>query len=364
MLSPSDLSHKVGQKLLYVGLESFTWGVADYTKAAQNARALGFDTLIFKAADGGNRWYSSIGDLVAKRNAVLQQGVGCMFYTYLYGPRFGPQQIQMEAAIAKEIQDNCGGLVVLDMEVEWNGQEGSAALLASYLKAFNGDVLVTTWADPKEQNWIGVLKQLNPYVSAWMPQVYTTFLDGAEAEFKDDADIDLSKVFPVVDIADLFANANPIAILADAVKRGQQSIAVWEYGAMLSNVNLVKSLLNLLPKINLNLNGSPSPSQPSSPVVTVAPHPTASNPTTAPVTLPNPGTSVIRYGKYTIANGDTLESIAAKLHIANWYQDLFLPNKVTLDAAAKAHGNVDSQKGGLIYAGTVLSYPIILTCQG
>lgn len=360
MLPIADLSHKVGQKLLFVGLESFNWSVVDVVRAAQNARALGFDTLIMKAADGQNRWYSNISDLVAKRNACLSQGVGCLFYTYMYGPRFGAIQVQVEVAIAKEIHDSCGSMIVLDMEAEWNGQEGSAALLASYLKAFNGDVMVTTFADPAEQNWIGVIKQLAPYVSAWMPQVYTSFLDHAEQEFKDDADVDLTKVFPVINIAGLFAENNPVTVLADAVKRGQQSYAVWEYSAMLSNINLVKTLLALLPKVNVSLSGPVVSPPSSSPVVTVAPHPTATNPTTAPVTLPNSGTSAIRYAKYTVVDGDTLEKIAEKLHISNWYQDLFLPNRVTLDAVAKAHGQANSGNGNLIYSGTVLDYPVIL----
>lgn len=360
MLPIADLSRKIGQKLLFVGLESFNWSVADVTKAAQNARALGFDTLIMKAFDGQSRWYSHVSDLVAKRNACLAQGVGCVYYGYLYGPRFGAIQVQVEAAIAKEICDNTGNMVVLDMEAEWNGQEGSAALLASYLKAFTGDVIVTTFADPAEQNWVGVLKQLAPHVSAWMPQVYTTFLDNAEQEFKTDANIDLNKVFPVVDIADLFAGGSPVIALADAVKRGQDSFAVWEYGAMLSNINLVKTLLALLPKTGVNMSG-PVVSQPvTSPVVTVAPHPTATNPITAPVTLPNAGTSPIRYAKYTIVDGDTLEKVAEKLHISNWYQDLFLPNRVTLNTVAKAHGQISSDNGNLIYSGTVLDYPVIL----
>jgi hypothetical protein len=359
MLSPQDLAHKVGQKVLFVGLESFSWAVADYAKAAQNARSVGFDTICCKMADGVNRWYSSPAELSAIRSAVLQQGVGFIGYTYLYGPKFGAPQVQIEAAIAKEVQDHAGGIVVLDMEVEWNGQEGSAALLAGYLKAFTGDVLVTTWSDIREQNWLPVVKQLNPVVSAWVPQEYTGFLDAAEQEYQADG-VDMHKIFPAIDVAGLFAGDNPLAILADGVKRGHQSFWVWEYAAILSNINLIKSVLNLLPKISINLNGGTSTNQPSSPVVTVAPHPTASNPTTAPVTLPCTGTSAVRYGKYTIADGDTLESIAAKLHISNWYQDVFLPNKVILDAAAKAHGNVDSQKGNFIYAGTVISYPIII----
>lgn len=364
MLGIADLSKKVGQKLLYVGLESYSWKVADYVKAAQNARALGFDSLIFKMADGGNRWYSGVSDLTAIRNAVLQVGVGCMFYTFMYGPKFGAQQIQLEANIAKEICDNAGNLVVLDLEAEWDGQEGAAGLLASYLKSFNGDIIVTTFADPAEQNWIGVLKQLAPYVSAWMPQVYSNFLDTAEQEYQKDASIDLTKVFPVVDIADLFASGSPIGALADAVKRGQDSFAVWEYGAMLSNVNLVKTLLGLLPKGAVSVSSPTVTPQGGSPVVTVAPHPTSSNPTTAPVTLPNQGTSPIRYAKYTITDGDTLGKIAEKLHIANWYQDLYLPNKVMLDAIAQAHGQANSQGGNNIYAGTVLSYPVILSCAG
>jgi hypothetical protein len=220
--------------------------------------------------------------------------------------------------------------------------------------------MVTTWGDPAEQNWVGVLRQLAPYISAWMPQVYTNFLDHAEQEYQNDASIDLRKVFPVINVAGLFDQNNPALILADAVKRGQSSYAVWEYSAILSNVNLAKTLLALLPKVNGTLSVTVSTSSNSSPVVTVAPHPTATNPTTAPVTLPNQGTSPIRYAKYTIVDGDTLEKIAEKLHIANWYSDLFLPNRVTLDAVAKSHGQANSGNGNLIYSGTVLSYPVIL----
>ena len=59
---------------------------------------------------------------------------------------------------------------------------------------------------------------------------------------------------------------------------------------------------------------------------------------------------------YTIVSGDTLSGIAAKLHLASWYHNLYQPNMAVIEAAARAHGQPDSNGGNLIYPGTVLHY--------
>jgi hypothetical protein len=51
-----------------------------------------------------------------------------------------------------------------------------------------------------------------------------------------------------------------------------------------------------------------------------------------------------------------LEYIAAQLGLANSYQDLFVPNLGTLDAAAREHGHCGSDNGLLVFAGTYLIY--------
>lgn len=77
----------------------------------------------------------------------------------------------------------------------------------------------------------------------------------------------------------------------------------------------------------------------------VAPAPAPTRPTTG-------------MAHYTVQPGDTLSSIAAKLHLANWYHQLYAPNMATIEAAARAHHQPDSNSGNLIYAGTVLEYQV------
>jgi hypothetical protein len=356
MLQPQDLAKKVGQKVLFVGIEAYSWQLADYVKAAQNARAMGFDTICVKQADGAYRWYNSVDVLKQRRAAVLNEGCGFIAFTYAYGPKFGNGQIALEYDIAREIAVACDGLVVMDLEQEWNGATGAAALLATSLRDFPGDVIVTTWADPTQQDWIGVLKELDPVVSAWNPQQYSNWLDAQEGEFAQ-AGVNLTKIFPAIDIADIYAANSPLTVLADGVKRGHNSFWVWEYGAALTAATLIKSIVALLPK-PVQVTAPPAASAP----ILAAPAPVASpvkGVTPIVATLPTPAHSNVVYGKYTIKGGDTLSEIADSLHIKNYYQDLYVPNKVVLDAAAVAHGAANSANGSMIYPGTVIQYPIL-----
>lgn len=59
---------------------------------------------------------------------------------------------------------------------------------------------------------------------------------------------------------------------------------------------------------------------------------------------------------YTIAEGDTLSSIAARLHLSSWFTSLYQPNMATIEDAARAHGLSSSNGGAEIFPGTVLHY--------
>jgi hypothetical protein len=355
MMNPADLAKKVGGKVLYVGVEAYGWTLADYTAAAKNARALGFDSICVKVADGANRWYANVNALRANRETVLAQGCGFLGFIYCYGPKFGNGQIALEADVAKEIASVCDGVAVLDIEVEWNGQTEAAALFATYFSGVAINLIVTTWADPAYQNFTGVIKALDPVVAAWNPQEYTTWLSLQETEFKDD-NVALTKIFPALDIADMYSGNNPLQVLENAINNGHPSVWVWEYGATLSISAYVKSVLSLLVKKPLAVKPTVVPA--SAPTAKVEAHPVASNPNVAPVTIPAPNLT-IKYGTYKVADGDSLTTIAYRLGIKNWYQDLFLLNKTVLDQAAQGHGAANSNNGSLIYADTILKYPLL-----
>jgi hypothetical protein len=332
MLTPVDLAKKIGSKVLFIGTEAYQWQVADYVKAAQNARKLGFDTISPKAADGQIKWYKTPANFTAIRNAVLAQGCGFLPFHYIYGPRFGDGQVRAEAAVAKEIASLCDGLVCLDMEVEWNGKVDAAKLLAKELAGTSYDFIISTWADPVQQNWMGVLKALDPVASAWGPQEYTTWLSGQEDQFRQ-AGINTDKIFPSIDVADSYTGMDPLQSILAAVSRGHRSIWIWEYNAVMTKVALVQSMISAVL--------------------------TPPAPVTQPVALPHPEHgNAMTYGSYTIKGGDTLSKIATQLGVHNWFSDLYVPNKAVLDGAARQHGVSSSGGGNLVYSGTVLRYPI------
>lgn len=341
MLPVAQLASKIGKNVLFIGVECQNWSVADFAKAAANARALGFDTIAPKRADGGIRWYGTPGHLALERQAALSAGCGYLPFMYCYGPALGSAQLGYEVAVAKEIASVCDGLVCLDLEIEWDGQVAYAQNFAAALKNFPGDIILSTWADPIQQNWLGVIQALNPVVSAWGPQQYTLWLGLQEGQLTSDG-VPSAKIFPEIDMVDMFGGANdPLTIMHEAVNRGHGSVWVWEYLGALSNPNLAKAITTLL--------GSKPAPLPIAPV---------GKPTTVPpVKLPQPNhTSTQAWQNYTIESGDSLSLIASRLGLQNWFQSLYQPNAAEIEATARAHGQASSQSGTFIYPGTVLRY--------
>lgn len=357
MLSAADFAKKVGGRVLFIGTEAYSWTQADFVTAAKNARAIGFDSISPKVADGGIKWYHNAATLHIIRNAVLEQGCGFLPFMYCYGPKFGDEQIKLEAAVAKEIASICDNAVVLDLEAEWNGQDAAAQELANQFAGSNIDILLSTWADPVQQNWLGVVRALDPVVTAWGPQEYTSWLAMQEAQFTS-LGISPDKIFPALDVADVFAGSDPVAALYNVLSKGHKSIWVWEYQALAANGTVLRTLLSLLPKAATTINPAPAKT-PTAPAPKAGSAPVAKSPAMQTPATPASTSSNIGWASYTIHDGDSLSTIASRLGIANWQADLYIPNRATLDAVARNYGQANSQGGSSIYPGTVIKYPVL-----
>lgn len=332
MLNPDQLAQKVGRKVVFVGTYCYSWTVQDFQKCAANAKAMGFDTICPKRADGINKWYVTPGHLMLERQAVLSEGVGFLPFTYNYAPLYN--SYQGEAEVAAEIAEVCDGMVVLDLEVEWNGKPEAAQTFAVALKnAVKGDVMITTWADPDLQNFDGVLKALDPVTSAWIPQEYTNWLGTQESEYTDQG-ISNAKLFPAIDITGEYANTSPITLAVQALQKGHTSLFAWEYQAALANMHFIQGVLS-----TFGTNKAP--------VKTVIPY----TPSKGVTAKKNP-----QWNTYTIQEGDSLSGIAVKLGLVDWNKQLYQPNKATLDHIAQQHGYTTSNNGNTIFPGTVLNY--------
>lgn len=294
------MARESGRVVLWIGNEAKNWSVQQYADAARWARSLGVDCISPKMADGGIRWYGDAANLKAIRDAVLAEGCGFVPFTYLYGPHFAmPQQAHDECAIIAEMMSVCP-LVQADMEAEFNNQAGAAAVYESLLRPTPGLLSVSTWADPNQQGWQGVIAALSPAVNAWTPQQYTDWLAAQEVGGQL-AGMGLT-IQPGIDLSPEFGSDHVMGIVQQAINRGHRTVYLWEYSTAQGNPALVQQVCEAMraafPTLP-DMPPAPSPAPTGTPAPTPAPAP-------APAPAPQPAQPL----HYTVRPGDSLSKIA------------------------------------------------------
>jgi hypothetical protein len=205
---------------LFIGVESQNWTLADFQTACSRAKSLGISALIVKIADGTNEWYGGIGGWQGILAVIRTAGLLPIPYIYSYGDKFSG--LSGEIAILEWAMASAG-IVVADMEAEWNGQTAWAQTLAKQLSSVPRLFAVTTWADPQLQDWQGVIQALKPRVNVWMPQVYSDYLASVyQAQFAG---------LNTVPVLSIDADFGPNAVIQHANNAKSCAIALWEYQA-------------------------------------------------------------------------------------------------------------------------------------
>jgi len=232
---------QLGAYPLFLGVETGGWSLATFQQAARTAKAIGFTALFVKIADGGNVWYS--GNWQQVLESINAEGIHAIPYTYCYGNKFGA--IESEINILKAAMEH-SGIVVADMEVEMNSQEGWAALYTNALKPVSGLFGVTTWADPNLQAWNGVLEALRPCVNFWLPQVYSNYLASVYHAQYDPYGL---PYYPILNLGTDAGANDPLSIAKSA---NSPVIGFWEYQAAISTWEpIAKEIIALHPTITI-----------------------------------------------------------------------------------------------------------------
>jgi hypothetical protein len=251
-MGSTDLISLIGRSLLFIGTETDHWSQADMVNAAKTALSLGFEAIVPKKFDGTNRWYGDIASLQAEREAVEATGCKYLPFGYLYGPAFGNDQIVAECQRLSELQSACHGVAVADMESEWNGQVNGAQLFATTMsKMPPGTLLISTWADPLEQNWQDVISALHSQVDGWWPQEYDNWL--AAAATREFAYLKETCIQPTIHVTNDIGPNDPLAIIKQKLSIAKGPISVWEYQTAVANPALAKSITALI----ASLEGDP-----------------------------------------------------------------------------------------------------------
>ncbi len=176
-MTPSSSSPQLAQLIsgrwLWFGLRRFTR--TQWEDICIQASAWQVQGLHLKVADGLDRWYSQ-DDLRAFNESAKQHHLQVVPYHYCYGPLFGTEQIRGEAEISIGL-GSLFGAVIPDIEDQYMGRYEEAAYFGQQVRAgFLGLWLPTLYANPLVHPV--PLLALNPYMDAWLPQVYFSEWDG------------------------------------------------------------------------------------------------------------------------------------------------------------------------------------------
>lgn len=163
----------MGGRWLWYGTQRFT--EAEWEAVCTQARTWQVQGLHPKVADGTTRWYDDAG-LASLKRVAEQHGLRVVPYHYCYGPRFGAEQIAEEARISAWA-GQVFGAVIPDIEDEYMGQYEAAESFGKQVRAlFAGLWMPTLYANPQVHPV--PLLSLNPYMNAWLPQVYFAVWNG------------------------------------------------------------------------------------------------------------------------------------------------------------------------------------------
>jgi hypothetical protein len=234
------MTNLLGAYPLFLGVETIDWNLSQFLQAARNAKALGCTSLLVKIADGTNLWYTGIGGWEAVLNTVDVTGIKAVPYLYCYGNTFGALDSE-DALLAAAMKHS--GIVVADMEQQFNGESGWGSAVAAALKPVAGQFGVTTWADPELQSWLPVLEALKSCVNFWLPQVYSDFL---ASDYHTRFDQFGLPYYPILNLGTDAGANDPVSIATSA---NSPVIGFWEYQAAISTWEpIVKEIIALHPK--------------------------------------------------------------------------------------------------------------------
>jgi hypothetical protein len=234
----------LGTSPLFLGVETANWQLEQFETAAYAAKELGITSLLIKVADGGNIWYDGIGGWQKVLDAV-KPIIKAVAYMYSYGDSFNA--LQDEIAILSEVMTT-EGIVIADMEVEYNGHDDWAKQVCAALLPVPGMFGVTTWADPNLQDWWCVLAKLKPCVNFWLPQVYSDFLaEQYHVQFEPYG----LPYYPVL-------NLESSNIMRQAYGANSPIIAFWEYQLISTYAEVIKAIV-ALPHLTMPMATVPTP---------------------------------------------------------------------------------------------------------
>lgn len=257
-----DANQISGRVVLYINQTDSRTATPDVVAGwARFARSIGADTISPKVGEGNDMWFA-YADIGRFRAAALAEGCGYLPFWYSLADHDIEEEARQLGAL-QAANDNAG--ISIDMEDTWNGQDAKARAYAAALAPAHaaGPIYISTWADPAEQNWDGVIAALSPVVDCFCPQEYSNWLAfAASTEWH----VSPERLQPQIDLSQgEFGAENAVGIAQAARRAGHQTIWLWEDAAAAKAPALARQIVNAF-------TGAPPPPPPPPPTPSAPRH--------------------------------------------------------------------------------------------
>ncbi|SRR5260221_6543687 len=156
------------QVYLFTGIETFNWQLSNFQKVIDLCKSTGVTGMIVKIYEvGTGEWYGHLGGSKMVAHFIASQGIKFIPYGFFYDRDLGLEN----TAILKFL--SFYDLLMLDMESSWDGAKPSDIdALVKSLDSHDGDLWISTWANPVDHLWVQNIQKLDPFVDVWLPMIY------------------------------------------------------------------------------------------------------------------------------------------------------------------------------------------------
>src|SRR5579872_3293519 len=220
------------QVYLWIGIEDFSWTVANFQPVIAFAKQHTIDGLLVKVFDGmQGEWYN--GQFPQIYAEITNAGLACVPYGFHYGNDKG-SSLAGEAQLGLKYMQTYG-IYCADMESSWDGQGDAAAQLAEIWANHPGKLWISTWANVGDEAgghmWLTNISHLNPIVDMWMPQAYS---DSLYSLMQQDWPHNLN-VQPTLDLSSEDGTNHPNVSAGDFIQNSSKQfqppsiLSLWEY---------------------------------------------------------------------------------------------------------------------------------------
>src|SRR6266567_2419296 len=218
---------------LFLGVYTKTWHAGDFDPVIALCKATGITGLLVKVYEYfAGEWYGGTFPTIYQH--ITSAGLECIPYGFHYGNGNG-SNLQKEAEVALKFMGKYGQYC-MDAESDWDGHTAWGQSLASIWKGHPGKLWVSTWANPQDHQWLGIIDALKGEVQAWMPQVYSDKLgDKALAQWPHN--LVLQPTVGIVGDGDPNHPERLVNLF------GQGDLSIWEYREAIAHMNPLAAIM-------------------------------------------------------------------------------------------------------------------------